>query len=77
MEILPESSPEGKLEFEPIDHMIIRAHDAIKRFAGERSFEYLHIVQQFELDLAEAESICRPEVQRKVCEAYIWLGKGV
>jgi len=77
MRILVHIPAECKAEFEPVDHLADRARDAIKRFAGESSFEYLCLTQQFELDLCEAESACRPDVQRQICECYIWLGKGV
>jgi len=77
MRILVHIPPECKSEFEPVDHMIFRAHEAIKRFTDGRPREYLDLTQQFELDLAEALAVCRPDVQRQICECYIWLGKGV
>lgn len=75
MESLAQSASIRKSEFEPVDRMVDRARDAIQRFAGERHLEYLCIRQQFELDLAETE--CRPDLQRLICSAYIWLAKGL
>ena len=75
MRILIPCPVESKSEFEPVDHMIFRAHEAIRRFTDGRPREYLDVVQQFELDLAEAQALSRPDVQRAICQAYLWLGK--
>lgn len=75
MRILIHRPVSDKSEFEPVDHMADRARSAIKHFAGERSFEFLRLSEQFELDLAEAQAAGRCDVQRQICAAYIWLGK--
>ncbi len=75
MRILIPCPVSDKSDFEPVDHMIHRAEEAIRRFTDGRPREYLAVTQQFELDLAEAQAVSRPDVQRAICQAYLWLGK--